>query len=419
MQGENPCLQTENRPDTIERRPARLPFVVYVLALGTFLMLTTEFVVAGILPQIAGDLQVPVAEAGLLITVFAAGMVGAPLMAMLTRRLPRRLTLILALVVFAAGHVVVALGSTTGVLLPARFLTALATGSFWAVAAVVATRAAGEGASSRALGIVNAGGMLATVIGVPLGAFAAQVTSWRGTFWALAILAVGAMALIARHVPRDGAAHRPVSIGSELTVLRSGRLWLALAACSTTTGGVLAAYSYIAPLLTDQAGMPSGLVPLVLAGFGVGSLAGSLVGGRLGDSHPHATTILAPGATAIILAGICFAADAPIPLTALIVLLGLVGLGANPVLVALAVRYAEHAPTLGSALAVAAFNAGTAAASWIGGIALASGLGATGPVAVGTAVATLTLIPTIVLALLHRRATATAAEPVAAAAAAA
>ncbi|MEU3025060.1 MFS transporter [Nocardiopsis alba] len=187
----------------LKGRSSRLPFVVYALALGTFLMLTTEFVVAGILPDIAADLQVSVARAGTLITVFAIGMiVGAPLMAMLTLRMPRRVTLMLALGVFAVGHVIVAVGSDFGVLLAARFLTALATGAFWAVAAVVATRVAGPGTASRAVGVVNAGGMLATVLGVPLGALLGQFVGWRGTFWALAILAVVAIPMIARHVPR-------------------------------------------------------------------------------------------------------------------------------------------------------------------------------------------------------------------------
>ncbi|MEV6819295.1 MFS transporter [Nocardiopsis dassonvillei] len=385
-------------------RSSRLPFVVYVLALGTFLMLTTEFVVAGILPDIAADAGVGVARAGMLITVFAVGMIaGAPLMAMLTLRMPQRVTLMLALGVFALGHVIVAVGSDFGVLLAARFLTALATGAFWAVAAVVATRVAGPGAGSRAVGVVNAGGMLATVLGVPLGALAAQLVGWRGTFWALAVLAVVAVPVIARHVPRDGVGHRSVSVRSELAALRSGRLWLALAACAATTGGVLAAYSYVAPLLTERTGLASGLVPLVLAGFGVGSLVGSALGGRLGDSRPHTATVLAPLATTLILSALCFVSGTPVPTTVLLALLGLFGLGANPVLISLAVRYAAHAPTLGSSLSVAAFNFGTAAASWIGGAALTTGLGVTGPLVVGTAIAALTLVPATALALVQRR----------------
>src|SRR3954453_10704823 len=157
--------------------------------------------------------------------------------AMSTLRLPRRLTLILAPAVFAIGHVIVALSASFALLLGARFLTALATGAFWAVANVVAARTAGPAASSRALGVVGSGAMLANVVGVPLGALAGQAVGWRGPFWALAALAVASIVLISRYVADDGPDHQVVSIRSELSALRSGRLWLALAACATTTGG--------------------------------------------------------------------------------------------------------------------------------------------------------------------------------------
>ncbi|WP_448612595.1 MFS transporter [Modestobacter sp. URMC 112] len=378
--------------------------MVYVLAVGTFLMLTTEFVVAGLLPEIAGDLRVSVGQAGLLITVFAVGMiVGAPAMALLTRRMPRRTTLLLALAVFAVGHVVVALGSDFTLLLAARFVTAWATGAFWSVASVVATRAAGPGARARALGLVGAGGMLANVVGVPIGAFAGQLSGWRGPFWALAVLALVAVPLIARHVPREHGDRLSVSLRSELSALRSGRLWLVLAACATTTGGVLSTYSYISPLLTDRAGIATGLVPVVLVGFGVGSLIGTVLGGRLGDVHPHATTIAVAGSTTAVLLAICLLATHPVPTVLLVVLLGLLGLSANPVLSSLAVRFAGVAPTLGVAMSVAAYNAGTAVGSGLAGRALDSGLGATGPAVVGTGIAVLTLLPAIAIAVLQRR----------------
>ncbi|SDE85551.1 MFS transporter, DHA1 family, arabinose polymer transporter [Blastococcus fimeti] len=395
---------TPDQPARDGGAPATLPVVVYVLAVGTFLMLTTEFVVAGLLPEIAGDLQVTVAQAGLLITVFAVGMVvGAPAMALLTRRLPRRTTLLLSLAVFAAGHLVVALGSSFVLLLAARFVTAFATGAFWSVASVAATRAAGPGASARALGLVGAGGMLANVVGVPLGAFAGQLSSWRGPFWALAVLSVAAVPLIARHVPREEDDQQPVSLRSELGAMRSGRLWLVLAACATTTGGVLSAYSYIAPLLTDRAGIAPGWVPLVLVGFGVGSLVGTIVGGRLGDVRPHSTTIGVAASTAVVLLAIVLLSARAVPTVLLVVLLGLLGLSANPVLSALAVRFAGVAPTLGVAMSVSAYNLGTAVGSWMAGRALDSELGATGPAVVGTVVATLTLIPTVAIARRSRR----------------
>ncbi|MFJ7998149.1 MFS transporter [Streptomyces sp. NPDC096310] len=387
-----------------ERPPARLPLVVYVLALGTFLMGTTEFVMAGLLPQIASDVQVGVAQAGLLVTVFAVGMIiGAPLMAMLTLRLPSRATLIIALGIFAVGNAVVALGSSFTLLLAARFLTALATGAFWAVANVVAARTVGPAASSRALGVVGSGAMLANVVGVPLGAFAGQAIGWRGPFWALAAFAAAATVLIARHVPADGPGQETVSIRSELSALRSGRLWLALAACATTTGGVLATYAYISPLLTDRAGLAAGLVPLVLVGFGVGAVVGFVVGGRLGDRRPYATVIVAAEVTTVLLLAISLFAGYAVPTAALVVLLGLFGLGANPVLISLGVRFADKAPTLGSALTVSAFNVGIATASWLAGLALDSSLGGTGPATVGIAFAALALIPTIAIARVQRR----------------
>ncbi|CCH87872.1 putative chloramphenicol resistance protein [Modestobacter italicus] len=394
--------QLTSRPAPVA--PARLPFVVYVLAVGTFLMLTTEFVVAGLLPEIAGDLGVGVGRAGLLITVFAVGMiVGAPAMALLTRRVPRRVTLMAALAVFAAGHVVVALGSSFPLLLGARFVTAWATGAFWAVASVVATRAAGPAASSRALGLVGAGGMLANVVGVPLGAFAGQLSGWRGPFWALAALALAAIPLIARHVRREQEDQQPVPLRTELAAVRSRRLWLVLAACATTTGGVLSVYSYVSPLLTDRAGIAAGLVPLVLVGFGAGSLVGTVVGGRLGDAHPHATTVVVAAVTTLVLLALCLLSGRAVPAVALVGLLGLVGLSANPVLSALAVRSAGVAPTLGVAMSVSAYNLGTAVGSGTAGATLGTGLGAVGPVVVGTAVAALTLVPTTALALAGRR----------------
>lgn len=381
-----------------------LPLVVYVLALGTFLMLTTEFVVAGILPEIATDLRISLAEAGSLITVFAIGMIiGAPLLTMLTMRLSKRLTLVLALVVFVVGHIVVALGSDLVILMAARFVTALATGAFWAVSAVVATRAAGPSLGSRAMGIVGAGGSLATVLGVPVGAFLAQHVGWRGTFWALAIAAVVAVVFVARLVPRDAPSHEPSSLGSELAGLRSLRLWLVLAACITTCGGVLATYSFIAPILIDQAGVSASLVPLVLTGFGVGSFIGTIIGGRLGDAHPHLVTIVTPAMTTIILLSIGLFSGSAWLTVALVVLLGLFGLSANSVLIHLAVRYAGKAAALGSALSVASFNAGTAIGTAIAGAALATPLGLSGPAMVGTVIVALTLIPTIVLALVCRR----------------
>jgi DHA1 family inner membrane transport protein len=382
----------------------RLPFVVIVLTAGTFLMGTTEFIIAGLLPEIAHDLNVSIAHAGLMITVFAVGMiVGTPGMAIVTLRLPRRTILALALGVFVVGHIVVALGVGFQILLAARFLTALATGAFWAVAAVVASQVAGPAASSRAIGVVLGGGMLANVVGVPLGAFGGQLVGWRAPFWVLAVLAALTAAMVLRFVPHDDPEQTRPSISTELASLRSGRLWLALVSCTMIMGGVLSTYSYIAPLLTNRAGLAPNLVPLALVGFGVGALIGSFLGGRLGDARPYATTLWAAGVTAGILLAICVLSEQTSPTVVLVALLGLTGMTVNPVLISLAVRIAGHAPTLASALSTSAFNLGTAVGSWIAGRALESSSRELGPPIVGTAIAVLTLIPLVALARSQRR----------------
>lgn len=379
----------------------RLPFVTYVLTAGVFLMGTTEFVVAGILPEIAHDLGISVANAGLMITVFAIGMiVGTPAMAIATLKLSRRLALTLSLVVFALGHVIVALSSDLTVILAARFLTALATGAFWAVAAVVGAKAAGPALASKALGIVLGGGMLANVIGVPIGAFAGQVVGWRGPFWALAALSLIAAAVVWQQVPADPASGPVASVRAEIASLRDVRIWLVLAGAAIVCGSSLAVYSFISPLLTENTGLDASAVPLVLVGYGLGAFAGSNLGGSLGAKYPYQVLFASAAMTLLVLAGLFFFSHNAVVTIGLIVLLGLFGMSTNPILIGMAVRFAEGAPTLASALSTASFNLGTAIGSWIAALALETSLGASGPVLVGTIVAAFYFVP---LTLLLRR----------------
>ncbi|MEU6643528.1 MFS transporter [Saccharomonospora sp. NPDC046836] len=382
-----------------------LPFVTYVLAAGVFLMGTTEFIVAGILPEIAADIGVSVADAGLMITVFAIGMiVGTPLMAIATLKLQRRIALSLSLVVFAVGHVIVALTSSFPLVLGMRFVTALATGAFWAVAAVVAAKAAGPALSSRALGIVLGGGMLANVVGVPLGAFAGHAIGWRGPFWALAVLALLAVVAILKHVPADPSDAPLPSLRAEVAGLRDVRVWLVLAGAAIVCGSSLAAYSFISPLLTENTGMAADSVPLVLLAYGVGALFGSNLGGRIGSSRPYGVLFTSAAATFLVLVGLAVFSHSPAATVVFVFLLGLFGMSTNPILIGKAVGYADEAPTLASALSTSAFNVGTAVGSWIAGFALESALGATGPVVVGATIAALYFLPLSALVVRDRRA---------------
>ncbi|MFF3604275.1 MFS transporter [Streptomyces sp. NPDC002463] len=377
----------------------KLPFVVWVLAAGTFLMGTTEFVIAGLLPEIAGDLGVGLSRAGLLITAFAVGMiVGGPTAALVTLRLPRRLTLVLALSLFALGHVVAALSTSFTVVLAARVVTALATGAFWAVGFVIATAAAGPARATRAVGVMMGGLTLANVVGVPIGSFVGRYTGWRGPFWALAVLAALAAVFVARFIPATEQ-RAELSVRAEVRALRQGRLWLALAAAVLIMGGVLATYTYITPLLTDRAGIPSGAVPPVLIVFGLGALGGTAIGGRLGDRRPMATTITAAAVTALALFLLIPLSTGPATAVVLVFLMALAGFTVNPVVTSLAVRFAGDAPTLTSALSTSAYNTGIAAGSALAGQALNTSLGLTGPALVGAASAALTLLPLIALVL--------------------
>ncbi|MEW2125008.1 MFS transporter [Streptomyces sp. NPDC007259] len=386
-------------PSATGPAPGKLPFVVWVLAAGTFLMGTTEFVIAGLLPEMAADLNVSVSHAGLLITAFAVGMiVGGPTMAMATLRLPQRHTLIGALAVFALGHAVAALSTSFTIVLTARVVTALATGAFWAVGFVIATTAAGPARSTRAVGVMMGGLTLANVIGVPIGSFVGHYTGWRGPFWALAVLAALAAAFVGRFIPRTEQ-RAEVSVRAEVRALSQGRLWLALGAAVLIMGGVLATYTYITPLLTDRAGIPAGAVPLVLVAFGIGALGGTAIGGRLGDHRPMATTIIASAATSLILLALVPASDSPVAAVVLVFGMALAGFTVNPVVTSLAVCFAGDAPTLTSALTTSGYNTGIAAGSLAAGHALDSSLGLTGPALVGAVFAALTLLPLIALAL--------------------
>src|SRR3954467_709184 len=262
---------------TLVRTPrSTLPPIVPVLALGAFLMCTTEFMIAGLLPQMAGDLGVRPSQIGLLITAFAFGMLlGAPVMALATLRLPKRATLVLALATFAAAHSIAALSGSFELLFAARVLTGVVTGAFWSAATIVATRAAGPDDSTRALGVIGSGVALATVLGVPLGSLAGEHLGWRGAFWALAALAVVAAAVIGRFTPGEGT-HAAVSVRSELRALRSVRLWLVLGGTVLVMGGCMGTFSFISPLLTERSGIPLEVVPLVFVCFGAGSMIGSV-----------------------------------------------------------------------------------------------------------------------------------------------
>lgn len=380
-------------------RPSRLPGTVYLLGAVAFVMGTTSLVVAGLLPQIAAAAQVSIPRAGLLITVFALGMVvGAPVLALATLRLPRRATLALALVLFALAHLVIALSTDFAVLLTARFVAAVATGTFWAVGAVVATAAAGPGQSIRAMGVVISGVTLASIAGVPLGTAVGQAFGWQGPFWGLAVLGLLAAVAVARGLRADPP-REPPSIRAELASVRRGRLWLVYLSAALLQGSVLATYSYVAPLLTDRGGLPAGAIPLVMLGYGLAALLGIALVGRASGRRPVRLLLGAAAVMVTVYTGLALGGDRGPVAAGLILVLGVVALSTNPVLVAEMGRVVGTPNTLAMALGTSAFNIGIAWGSWAGGLALASSLAGQGPPLVSLAGVLAGLVPVVALAL--------------------
>jgi DHA1 family inner membrane transport protein len=348
-------------------RESRVPLPILALALAAFAIGTTEFVIVGILPNVAGDLGVSIPAAGLLVTGYALGVaIGAPLIALLTARWPRKATLVALMAVFIAGNVLSALAPRYGWLMTGRVVASLAHGSFFGIGAVVAAGLVPAGRSAAAISLMFTGLTLATVLGVPLGTFIGQQLGWRATFWFVS--ACGALALmgVAWLVPRvDTAATR--NLLSELKVLGRPQVLLALALTLFGFGGMFTAFTYLAPLLQDVGGFPSGAVTFVLLVFGLGLVLGNVLGGRLADWKlmPSLLGILA--ATALVEASLSVALASQAATVATVFLWGVAGFAMVPGLQLRVLGLASDAPSLASTLNIAAFNLGNAGGAWLGG----------------------------------------------------
>ncbi|GAA4845642.1 MFS transporter [Luteimicrobium xylanilyticum] len=387
-------------------RSTRVPGVVLLLAAVTFCLGTSEFMIAGLLEQIAADLHVSIPQAGLLITAFAVGMVvGAPAMAVLTLRLPTRSTLVLMTVVFAAAHVLGALAPGYGVLLVSRVLAAVACGGYWSLAAVHAHRASPPGAVGRSLAALVGGLTIANLVGVPGGAWLGERYGWRSAFWVIAVVTALAAVLVAATVrdrrPAEGVADAAPQrtrdlLARELGVFRTRRIWLALATTALFQASVFAAFSYFSPLLTKVAGLDPDAVPLALVGFGVGAFVGVTIGGRIADRNLWGNLLGSLVATAASLLLLAAVASVPWAAFGAVLLVGMSGFSIAGALNARVFQIAAGAPTLAASMNTAAFNVGNAVGPALGGAVIALGLGYRAPLLVGVVLAAGALATTVV-----------------------
>ncbi|GAA2312664.1 MFS transporter [Streptomyces kunmingensis] len=369
-----------------------MPLALLALAVGAFGIGTTEFVMMGLLPNVADDLHVSIPSAGHLVSAYALGVViGAPVLAAVTARMPRRRVLIGLMVLFVVGNAVSAVAPDYHSLMLARFVSGLPHGAFFGVGAVVATSLVAPERKARSVSLMFLGLTVANIVGVPVATAMGQQLGWRATFLAVSAIGLAAIAALAALVPADHGHGAAVGVRSELKALGSVPVWLALGTTVAGFGALFSAYSYITPMLTDAAGFAEGSVTLLLALFGVGATVGNLVGGRLADHSLRGTLFGGLTSLVAVLALFPLLMRAEWSAALAVLLLGTAAFTTGSPLQLMVMEKASAAPSLASSANQAAFNLANAGGAWIGGLALAAGLGVTSPAVTGAVLAVLGL----------------------------
>ncbi|AKD97024.1 MFS transporter [Rhodococcus erythropolis] len=374
------------------------------LALGGFGIGTTEFVAMGLLPEMASGLGVSEPIAGHVISAYALGVVvGAPLIAALTARVPRRTLLIALMVAFTVGNAASVFAPSYTTLMMARFVAGLPHGAYFGVAALVAAHLAEPGKRAKAVAMVMMGLSVANVIGVPVAAWIGQALGWRSAFALVAVIGVATVASLFVWIPRlDG---MPVTNPiTELGALGRVQVWMTLIVGMVGFGGMFAVYTYISTTLTDVSGLGASFIPLALMLYGLGMVAGNFVGGYLADRALMKGLFLSMGSLVVILAVFVIAVRNPYTALVFVFLIGLAGSSMVPGLQTRLMDVAEDAQTLAASLNHAALNIANAFGAWIGGVVIAAGYGYTAPAAVGSLLAVAGLVVLAVAAILQRRA---------------
>ncbi|WP_210588478.1 MFS transporter [Streptomyces sp. GESEQ-35] len=380
-----------------------MPLALLALAIGAFGIGTTEFVIMGVLPQVADDFGVTIPTAGWLVSGYALGVViGAPLLTALGTKVSRKKMLMFLMALFVVGNALSAASPSFGVMLIGRITASLAHGAFFGIGSVVAADLVAPEKKASAISLMFMGLTVANIVGVPGGTYIGQAAGWRVTFTVVAALGIVGLLGVARLVPEMG---RPQTenVRTEFAAFRNVQVWLAMAMTVLGYGGVFAAITYITPMMTEVAGYTEGAVTWLLVLFGVGMFLGNLLGGRFADRAlmPMLFATLAALTAALLL----FTATAHNKVLAAITLslIGALGFATVPPLQKWVLDQASAAPTLASAANIGAFNLGNALAAWLGGIVIAAGLGYTAPNWVGALLSGTALLLAFLAAHLDRR----------------
>jgi DHA1 family inner membrane transport protein len=390
-----------------------MPSGLVALALGGFGIGLTEFLIAGLLPQVASSFAVSEAAAGWLISGYALSVaVGAIALTAATARLPRKQVLIGLVALFVLGNLLSAVAPNYPVMLLGRIVAALCHGSFFGIGSLVARRLVAPEKKSQAVAVMFAGLTVANVLGVPFGALVGERWGWRAAFWAVTAIGVLALAGIAALVPAwagrtpapsgtaDGEPVPPSGLRAQVRAFRSWQVWLTLTATALGYGGMFGAFSYIAYTFTEVSGFAPADVAWLLMVYGVGLVVGNIVGGRAADRDRDRALVLALSGLTLTLALFGLLADSATASVVLVFVMGVTGFASVPGMITRVTDYA-HGAALAASANVSASNVGNALGAWLGGLAITAGLGYTSPLYVGAGIA---LLATVVMVIAARQA---------------
>lgn len=365
-----------------------MPLPILALAVASFCIGTTEFVIMGLLPEVAADLGVSIPAAGLLVTGYALGVViGAPIIAVGTARLPRKPVLIGLASLFVLGNLLCAIAPTYWTLMAARVITAFGHGAFFGIGSVVAASLVPANKRASAIALMFAGLTLANILGVPGGTALGEAYGWRMTFYAVVVIGLLSVAAIAFLVPADVAPPGKGGVAGEVKVLGKLQVWLAMIISALASGSLFAVFTYIKPILTDVTGLSVDSVTWILLLFGGGMTIGNIIGGKLADWKLMPTAIgalVVMAAIHVAFAQLSYSAPAAI---LLVFMWGVITFVIVPPMQMRVVETASEAPNLAATLNQGAFNAGNAAGAWIGGAAISMGVSYADLPFVGAAIA--------------------------------
>jgi len=371
-----------------------MPLALIVLALSAFAIGTTEFVIMGLLPDVAADLGVSIPGAGWLVTGYALGVaIGAPFMAMVTASWPRKAALLALMGIFIAGNLFCALAADYQMLMIARIITALCHGAFFGIGSVVAASLVPANRRASAVALMFTGLTLANVLGVPLGTALGQAAGWRSTFWAVTVIGVVALIGLWRALPHQHDQEK-ADLRSELRAMRGAGVWLALSTTVFFSASVFALFTYIAPMLGEVTGVSPTGVTWTLLLIGLGLTIGNIVGGKLADWRLGTTLTGVFISLAVLASLFSFTAGALIPAEITLFLWAMAAFAAVPALQINVMAFGKDAPNLISTLNIGAFNLGNALGAWVGGVVISRGMGLTDVPLAAAALAVVALIAT-------------------------